>query len=157
MPANRRFEWFSSIIGFTALASGAQTSVNLLTNQPEATRKGSTVTRILLNLVHKADAVAQLTEFHWGIVFIDSDAAAAGAFPEADVVSDRPDWLARGWSATIADNLSASPRWNRTILDLRMQRICRAEDDELHLILDASASGFSLDFGLFARTLVRLP
>ena len=67
-------------------------------------------------MVTRAEATGQLSEAHYGIAIVNADAAAASAFPDADVESDNVRWLVRGMHVNIMTDLSdraqfvASPR-----------------------------------------------
>ena len=158
---NRRpFEWYSSRQGaFVTLASGAQTNLLLYNAISLGVRniKGATITRIIGQLKLRADSLAQNVDLHYGIVVVNADARAAGAFPDPDDLSDRPDWMVRGLLQTVQASLSDSTQWDVAKFDLRAQRILRSEEDELHLILTAGATGFILEWSAFFRVLVRLP
>ncbi len=87
---------------------------------------------------------------------MNADARAAGAFPDADDMSDRPGWMVRGRLQNIMLNVQDSSQWTRLHLDLRGQRRLRSEEDELQLILDSSA-GFTVEWSPFIRVLVKWP
>ncbi len=157
---NRRvLQWFTSNQNNTALLSDTQQNLLLYNAIVQGPRfiKGATVTRILLDLVIEADSVAQRNTMFWGIAVVNADARAAGAFPEADDVSDRAGWLGRGKLEVEQASLADSSQWGRTKLDLRSQRVLRNEEEELHLIIDAAATGFTLNWSAYVRVLMRLP
>ena len=99
---------------------------------------------MIIDLRLAADSVAQRVQLLWGIVVVNADARAAGAFPDADDMTDRADWLVRGKMETIQDSLSDASQWDRVSLDLRAQRILHSEEAELHLIIDSVGTGFIL-------------
>ncbi len=154
----RPFEWYSAFIDFADLAAGSQTNMLMYNAVTHGTRniKGATITRMLMELVVRSNSVAQDNILFWGIVIVNSDARAAAAFPEPRDVSDRPDWLARGRMQNKQSDLSDSSQWTTKTLDLRTQRIIRAEEDELHLIIDNDGS-LIFEWSAYVRTLVRLP
>ena len=159
MPDKRSFEWFTTDTGFQSLASAAQTNLTLYSATLVGARfiKGATVTRMLLDLRLRSDSVAQLVEAYFGILPVNADARAAGAFPDVDDASDRAGWLYRAKFRTIQDSLSDSSQWDTRHLDLRAQRILRTEEDELQLVVDASGSGFTLQWAAYIRVLMRMP
>ena len=155
----RPVEWFTVETDFLSLATGAQTN-KLLYNaasSSSAAVKGATVTRMIVDVRLRATSLAQLNKAFWGIVVINADARAANAFPDPAEMADRPGWLARGRLQTIQDSLSDASQWDKVQLDLRSQRILRAEGDELHLIFENGATGFTAEMSAFVRTLMRLP
>ena len=160
MPEHKRgFEWFTGNLNFTNIASDGQLNFTLYNAATHGVDKikGSTITRMLIDMIMRNTAVAQTNQLFWGITIMNADARAAGAFPDADDVSDRADWLVRGRLMGNADSLSDSSQWSRTHLDLRTQRMMRAEEDELQLVMDAGGTGFTLDVSAFVRVLVRTP
>jgi hypothetical protein len=159
LARNRRgFEWFSSDIDFADLAGDGQTNLLLYNAIGQGARfvKGATVTRMIIDLRMRANAVAQTVILFWGIVVVNADARAAGAFPEADDLTDRADWLIRGKMQTIQASLSDSSQWDTVKLDIKSQRVLRAEEDELHLILDSRGANV-LEWTAFIRVLMRMP
>jgi len=155
----RPMQWITNTRGHTLLPSGSQTNLPLFTaiSLPSSIIKGCTVTRMIVDLILSGNAVAQMNEMHWGILVVNGDAAAVGQFPEADDPSDRAGWLVRGRMFNIQDSLSDQSQWTRVQLDLRSQRILRNERDELHLILDTAATGFSALYAAYVRVLMKLP
>ena len=157
-PRTRRgTEWFTTDRGFTALGSGSQDNVTLFNASLVGARfvKGTTITRMLIDFIVKNDAIAQTNILYWGIVTMNADARAAGAFPDPLDVSDRAGWMVRGKILTNADSLSDSSQWARKTLDIRSQRILHTEEDELQLILESSGTGFTLQWATYIRTLVK--
>ena len=155
----RPMQWFTRTSAFATLASAAQVNFILYNNLSldNAATKGATVTRMVIDLIFKSDAVAQLNQVHWGIVLVNGDASAAGAFPDPGGDSDRAGWLVRGNDYVIQDSLSDSSQWTRVKLDLRSQRVLRSEADGLELILQAAVTGFTVQWAAFIRTLMKLP
>ena len=157
---NRRpLKWFTTSQDFTNLVSNAQTNLFLYGTSSSVAEgvKGSTITRMIVDLTCAPIAVSQRVQLFWGIAIINADARAAGAFPEADDPGDRADWLARGRLQSTSGNLSNRSEWDQVRLDLHSQRIMRGAEDELHLVLDAIGSGFTLDFSAYIRVLMKLP
>ena len=156
----RAMQWITSYVGFgPLLGSGSQTNVPLYTvaDRGPGFIKGSTVTRMVIDIRMRASALAQLVVLNWGILLVDGEAAAVGILPEADDLSERAGWMVRGVLTTIQDSLSDSSQWDRAQMDIRSQRVLRAERDELHLILDAGTTGFALEWHVFIRVLMKLP
>ena len=152
-------EWYSTATSFATIASGAQTNLLLYnsTFMTSAPTRGVTITRMILDMRFRADSINQLPELFWGVTIINADARAAGAFPDADDMADKTDWMVRGRLMTIQSDLGDSSQWDRSQYDLRSQRIFRSSTDELHLILDASGSGVTGQWACFARVLVKFP
>jgi len=155
----RPMQWVTRDIGPATLASGLLTNFILYNSLSitSAATKGVTITRMIVDIVAKNDALAQLNKAFWGIVPVNADASAAGGFPDPEDMTDRASWLARGRIVVNADSLSDSSQWSRTELDLRSQRILRSEQDELHLIVKNVATGFTIQWAAFIRVLLKLP
>ena len=156
---NRRpTEWYTTDHPFTALGSGTGANFTMFNAISHGAQRilGSTITRNIIDVRLRASAVAQLVVVHWGIVVMNADARAAGAFPDPEDVSDRADWLVRGKLHTIQASLSDSSQWDRMSLDLRAQRRLHSEEDELQLIWFASG-GFTAEFAAYIHTLIKLP
>jgi len=158
--AGRAVKWFTTLLDEQALVSAGQITFDLLSGLAVANRKGSTVTRLLIDLMINPDTDGSRKLMSFGIVYVDTDAVAAGAFPDSDVADERVDWLMRGRMkvhANAAGETVAVPMATKSY-DLRAQRICRAENDQLRMIFDLNSITVG---GVFVngiiRTLVRLP
>ena len=153
----RSTEWFTLDRRDQGLATDDQTNETLFNATSVGARsvKGTTITRMLIDLNLRAGSIAQRVNLYWGILVMNADARAAGAFPEADDVSDRAGWMVRGNMSTIMSDLSDGSQWLRIHRDIRSQRILHTEEDELQLILDSSASGFTLRWDAYIRVLVK--
>ena len=155
----RRLEWFDSILGFTTIADGGQTSQTLFdANVLGAIGvKGATITRQIVKIIMRPTVLVTISELHYGITIVNADALTASAIPEADVVSDRADWMVRGWLAAFSNSLSDSTQTDRVMADIRTQRIMRSEEDALIVIYDNALNGVSIQVAHFIRTLIRMP
>ena len=156
----RGLQWFTSVLSMGALSDSGQTNLPLYTvaNVSAQFIKGSTVTRTLVDIRIAANSVAQRVILFCGLVVINADAASAGVFPDPGDSSDRAGWLGRWRMETIQDSLSDSSQEDHVKLDLRSQRILRAEEDEYHLIVqNLSGSSFVLNWEAYVRALIRLP
>jgi len=158
MPA-RAVKWFTTIRQAQALVDGGQITFDLLSALSQANAKGSTVTRMIMDLVTRADTLSSTKATDFGVVWMHADAVAAGAFPDADDEGERVDWLVRGQMITEPPALGSEfGGAGRKSMDLRTQRICRADDDQLRLIFDDPGLGSGGVFvDLMVRTLVKLP
>ena len=152
----RAFQWFTRTTQDNSLASGGQECLNLLTNMNTGVMKSSTITRIVLRLYTRADTVAQQTFASYGVVLVNADAAAASAFPDADIDTDNVAWLVRGMHLNSADSLPDASQFQRSDYDLRAQRVLRSAQEELHFIID-QGSGGGIFYSVHARVLMRLP
>lgn len=152
----RETEWFTLQRGYTALAAGGQTNETLINATSIGARfiKGTTITRMLLDFRMKPDSVAQQCNAFAGIVVMNADARAAGAFPEADDVSDRAGWLWRARFAPMASSLSDGSQFEVRHLDIRSQRKLRTEEDELQLVID-NGDSFIVNWSVYIRVLVK--
>jgi len=157
--ARRGMQWYTHVApGFATLAAGAQTNLPLYTTADvtAVAIKGSTVTRTILDIRVGGDSVAQRVFFDWGLVVINGDAAAAGVFPDPQDLSDRPGWLGRGQLTTIQGSLSDSTQEEHLKLDLRSQRVLRAEEDQYHLIVHNSGVTI-VRWYAYVRSLIKYP
>ena len=136
----RETEWFESIVGFTSRGTNTQFAVDLYSAAFLGAHgiKGSTITRTVVKLALLPEVQTTIVELHWGIVIVNADAVAAGVLPDANDVADRADWLIRGWLFAKSGNISDGSQTDRVIVDLRSQRIIRAEEDQLTLVVNMS-------------------
>jgi len=159
MVTRRPMQWYTVHRDFATLAALATTNTTLYSASVLGARNviGATITRMIIDIGMRNDSLAQLNTLHWGIVIMNADARAAGAFPDPADETDRPDWLVRSRLQGNADSLSDSSQWNRIRMDLRAQRKFRSEEDELQLICKNSSAAFVNSWTMYIRTLVRLP
>ena len=156
MPSGRSYQWYSILDeNDTAVASGTQIEKDLLGDLVTDERKGATITRVILDLVISPDQAGQVTFTSYGLCMVNRDAVAAGAVPEADVNSDRADWLLRGRARNNCFALADSTQMFHREYDLRAQRVLRSEEQTLALILD-HGSGGGIDFFWMSRILMKL-
>jgi len=155
----RAMKWYTSIFNNTAIVNGGTFRRSLLPGIPDALRKGSTVTRILLSLWMENDTFTTLKRLDLGIGWIDEDAFNASAFPDPEDENERFDWIFRD---SIVEGIGPSGTNSKDVrvtrYDLRSQRICRAENDLLIIMgkLDTVNTGGVFFSGL-TRVLLRLP
>jgi len=154
----RAFKWATRRVVTQAVASANQVCVDLLPalNFEEALKKGSTVTRIIAQVWSRPDTINQETELSFGIAIVNSDAAAANAFPDADIEGDNVAWFLRGMHVNRVSNLNDRSQWSYSSYDLRAQRVMRSAQEELHFIFDQSSGG-GIELFLWTRVLMRLP
>jgi len=154
----RGFRWVTRIRTGVVIASGNQVCSDLLV--PYTTivdnLKGYTVTRILLKLFIVPDTANQQTVTSWGIAVINADAAAASAFPDADIEGDNVRWLMRDMALNRMTDLNDKSQIVEKSYDLRAQALFRSDQDELHLIMDNSSGG-GVFHSFIARVLLRMP
>ena len=137
------------------MAASGQQCVDLLVNLADTNTKGATVTRIITRVVTRPDSISELSFSHFGIAIVNADAAAAGAFPDADVETDNVRWLLRGMHINVSTSLNSPEEHRISDYDLKAQARFRSEQEELHFILDQGGFGVFLD--LMVRVLVKLP
>ena len=155
MTTRRPFQWFTRIIEGQVVAAGAQACTDLLVGLPDANTKGATVTRVIMRLVTRPDTINELSHTLFGIAIVNADAAAAGAFPDADVEGDNVRWLVRGLHVNDSTSINSPEEHRISDYDLKAQARFRSEQEELHLILDQGS--FGIRFDLLCRILVKLP
>ena len=156
MPNSRPMEWFTTLADGQTVTSGGQSNNELLVQLAESIRKGSTITRILLQLVIHPATVNTICRLKWGMVLVNEDAASGGTFPDADQSTDRADWLARGAELVSVTDLFNGQQYARVDRDLRAQRVIRADTDEFHFIIDQDSSGATVNYSVWTRVLIRL-
>ncbi len=150
----RRMQWFSEQASEAPIALSAQLTLNILSGLLADLAKNATITRVLLSMFITPDTIAQVSHTSFGVVLVNSDAAAAGAFPDADDMTDRVDWMMRDRSRNMVSSLSdSSQSWKREY-DLRGQRVIRTEESGLYIILDQSING-GVTVSTFSRVLVK--
>ena len=151
----RELKWSTTIDNDNALASGSQTNIALLSNLDAANRRGSTITRIILRVTMYTDTVTTDGFLAFGIILLNNDAVAAGAFPDPNDAADNADWIMRDVLTTRMQSVSDGSQAARGNYDLRAQRLTRSAQDILHMVVNAD--GVGLEFHVYARILVRLP
>jgi len=156
--ANRTLKWFTALGNDAAIASAGQGTFNLLSAVDQANLKGSTVTRILFKAWGVPDLAGARKSIDMGITWLDTDAVVAGAFPDVDVAAERVDWLYRSRMFTQGETSVVQGMVATEVADIRSQRICRADLDQLTLIVDVnSITGGGIFLTFIARILLRLP
>ena len=159
MPKGRALKWFTTLRQHQALADNAQITFDLLADASVGNADGSTVTRIIAKIWAFNDTSGNPKVLDWGIVFVDNDAAAAGAYPDADDEDERVDWMVRDrLFCYTAPEAGVQVIAAHSALDLRAQRIRRTESDKLTLIMDMDLNGTGGVFVSFiVRVLMRMP
>lgn len=155
----RETEWFAlDRVPFQSLTGNSQTNETLFNATAVGARfvKGTTMTRMLIDIAIKPNSISQQVALAWGIVTMNADARAAGAFPDAEDVSDRAGWMMRGRLVTISANLSEASQWDRRTYDIRSQRVLRDEEQELQLVLN-NITANDLSWSVYIRLLVKWP
>ena len=155
----RAVKWFTTLGNRQALASGSQNDFNLLAAVSQANMKGSTVTRMIVDMWVDADTASSHKIMDFGILWLDGDAVAANVLPDTDVETERADYILRSRMVLSAHNVNTEVREGAfRHYDIRAQRICRADTDQLTLVVDldsGTTGGLFLDFMI--RVLIRLP
>ena len=151
----RRTQWYETIFSSTVLGADAQAGHDLLSNMATGQRQGATVTRMIIDIHMYPTALTTQQGLFYGIAIMGAEALAAGAFPEADV-PEETDWLVHGHLTMKSANLSDGTQSDRARLDIRSQRIMRAQQDRLILVYD-NETGTPVDRSHFIRVLMRLP
>ncbi len=155
MPG-RTLKWSTAIHDAQTIAASGQNAHPLLGNL-SGTRKGATITRMLINITLGAAAVDILARLKWGVVIVNNDAALASAFPDADDSADDADWLMRDAAVVVMSDVSDGSQLVRMKYDLRAQRIIRSDQDDLRFVIDRDSPVVTTNYNLFTRVLVRLP
>ena len=154
----RATRWLTTIDQNQAIVDGGSDNYTLLgSNLNEI--KGSTITRIIMNMNCRSDTLGVQKFLYWGLAIVTADALSAGGLPDPNVESDAFDWLGRGVLITGAVKLPTEFGPDVTEkLDLRSQRLFRSEDVTLQLIVADSGSGAGGQFfSHLTRCLVKLP
>ena len=155
---NRRpLEWFTHSYAFNDIAAGAQEADDVLVETSGRHLKGHTITRCLVDLWVRPTTIDQFSNTWYGLTLVNVDAAAASAFPDADVDSDNADWILRGMTVnSITGTLTDSSQWSHRRYDLRAQRVIRTDQDQLRMVWDQSSAG-GASRAAFFRILLKLP
>ena len=74
---------------------------------------------MIIDLRISAASVGELVTMFWGILIVNADARAVGAFPEVDDLSDRPDWMVRNRLEAKTGVVDMTDQWDWVRLDLR--------------------------------------
>ncbi len=159
-PAARPTQWFSANKDWTVLASGVQDKLDLYSASAlgRANFAGSTLTRLIVDIGIRSNSVSQDNTLFWGILVVNQDAfSTAGALPDSDDMSDRPDYVMRGRMQNKQSSLSDASQWTMRHYDLRAQRILHSEEDVLALVVDNVSTGISVEYSTFIRALIKLP
>ena len=156
MPG-RSLKWFTTLQGHQALASGGQTSFELLAGLEKGDAKGATITRIIFDMWLLPDTINVVKLMDYGMMFLNEDAVTAGGFPDIDIESERVDFVYRGRAMACANALNLPNPAGIVHKDLRAQRICRSEEDQFRLVcdLDAVAVG-GVFISFISRILIRM-
>jgi len=155
----RETNWFNLDAAFQNLGSGLTTNQTLLSDTTIGNRtiKGATVTRLIIDITIRNAVLAQNNVLYWGITKVNADARAAGAFPDPSDMNDKAGWMIRGRLQCNADSLTDPTQWVSRHYDLRAQRLFRNEEEELQLLIENSATGFTVSWTAFIRSLVKWP
>ena len=159
MPASRRrFQWYTRLYMNQPLAAGTQDCVDLLppTVWADAQKKGATLTRLLLRINIRGQVNGQTSYTYFGVAMVNADAAAALAFPDADIEADNVAWLMRDFTLNSAGDIFDVSQHQERSYDLRGQRVWRSEQEELHCIFNQDLAG-ATTISLMSRILMRLP
>jgi len=153
-------KWFTTLRNNQALADGLALDFPLLADAQQANRRGSTVTRIIIDQWVRNDVQQTFKIADFGIVWAHSQAVATtAALPDPGLEDDRADWLVRFRMVNQMDaTTSGTQQIAHKMMDIRSQRICRSDEDELTYIMKDSGSGNGGLFVTFSiRVLLKLP
>ena len=154
----RAKQWITSLRNNQALVPGVGIEFDIAADLAAGNRKGATVQRVLLELWTRNDTINSVQHMDFGIMWVDTDAVVAGGFPDPNNETEQADWLVRGRMVNVTPVLNEQSPLNHRTYDLHSQRMCRAENDQLMLILQTSASaGGGLFVSLFSRVLILKP
>ena len=155
----RAMKWFTTLRDQQALPDAGQVNFNLSASIGQSNIKGSTITRLIIDLWTAADTLGATKITDWGIAILNTDAVVAGAFPDADNENEKIDWLVRGRLVTEPPRTGSEfGQHGRQTLDIRSARIIRAEDTQVHLVADdPGAGGGGVFLSLMVRMLLKLP
>ena len=154
----RAVKWFTTLLDEQAIVSGGQKHYDILPDLSTANAKGSTVTRLILDMWLHGDTGNARKICDYGVLWLSSDAFTASAVPELDDQTERPDYLYRGRVYVVGSAPSEMQQVTMKRHDIRSQRICRSDDDKLTLVMDLNAiTAGGIFLTVFARVLVRLP
>ena len=131
-------EWFDKQSNVSVASSG-QGSIILDTQLGNAEKKGAQVMRMILDYNLAADAVGSGGSIDFGVFFVEEDARAAGALPEADSEGDQPGWIWRKRFFCYTSDVNDRAQATHVSYDARPLRRYRGEDMSLLLVLDVGS------------------
>ncbi len=157
MTTRRAVQWVDTIDRVNILPGSTTQTANLIGDETGLNRKGHTITRIVMNLTLRANFVDLRYDVSWGLTLVNSDAAAATAFPNPEDEDDQPGWLLRDVATLQTSDVDDGSQFLRMNYDIRAERLFRNQQQSLYFIIDQAASGNNLGWDLLTRVLVRLP
>ena len=155
MPGTRQLTWSDTIAINQTTLTNATTVVSLDADMIDADKRGCTITRILYQLIVRANTVDAASNFHYGITLVHEDAVGA-SLPDADEAGDQPGWLLRKGGLVLMSSIVDGSQMYRDEGDLHAQRKYRGTSESLRFIMDQDASGITITWSLTARVLCRM-
>ena len=142
----RAVEWFDFHVNQT-VSSGSQNGVQCDINLGSSEKKGATIVRTLVDLWVMPTATGTGGTGGMGLAMINSEAAAASAFPDMDSPDDQIGFLWRTFFPFFTSDANDFAQAVRFKEDLRGMRKYPAEDFELTLIMDnaTGTTAFNVD------------
>ena len=161
VAARRRTSWEDNLVNIS-VASGSRTNPDLMVNLSEDETRGTTITRVILDLWLFSTTVAGawgIQKFDLGMQIVSVDALNAAAVPDPDAASEQPvrGWLYRNRCA-VMQNGAGAPVFTRCVADLHMQR--RVDNGKFILSMVNTAqrgTSFTVEVLGITRTLLLLP
>ena len=154
----RTVEWFDRIVNVNSIGAGTTQVFNLDGNMDVSVKKGSTIVRIILDIVAVALTAGTGTVLSVAIAMIEQDASTAGAIPDPEDEDEQPGWLYRTASPVFTSVVNDSTQAHRFFVDLKSRRKYAGEDYACQCILENHAAGMSaVNVDGISRMLVMKP
>ena len=143
----RRTQWENATLGATTLSTGVG-ATDLVSGWYTNVRAGLTLLRSIGEFFIRSSA-GTATNWGMGIIQMDEESAAAGAFPEPRSDGERL-WIVRE-----TGNAFDVDEWVRYHWDVRGRRAFRRHNDRIYLLVENLGADLIYGFGM--RNLYALP
>ena len=154
----RAMKWYTTLVNENAISSGGFLRLPLLSGMSIANMKGSTVTRMIIDIWLRPDTLSSFKILDFGILWYPQAAVDANAFPDLAIEDEKYDWLLRSRMYATGSVSGQNPIITEKHYDNGSQRICRATNDILMMLIDLnSVTAGGVFFSMSHRGLVRLP
>ena len=155
VTARRATQWYEILQGESSRPGATQFNFDLLSNISIGNRTGSTVTRLIMDMLVHPSVASGVNEVFFGVVVANADALAAGATPDPEQVDDA-DWLVHGRLFARGKSNADDLIDDRVRLDIRSQRKLRNVVDRLVLCCHVQTAS-AIDYSHLIRTLMKHP
>ncbi len=138
-----------------AAATGSTHPV-VITADGGASLRNYTITRIIHKVTIIPDAANVTANVYHALVLVNSDAAAAGSFPDPQTMTEQPGWIYRDMTTVATPSAGASNVEPETY-DIRGQRLFRNQELGLYFIIRNEAAAIGVQYNVYTRVLCKMP